>query len=254
METVVERPAALDVHKEQVTACVRVPGPRGAGASSTWRSSRRRSRGCWRCATGWRRTGSRRSRWRRPACTGSRCGRSSRTSSSCCWSTPATSSRSPAARPTCPGCGVAVPARRGRAVARELRAAQADPGAAEPDPVSQDADPGARPGGQPAAQGAGGHRDQARLRRDRHPRQVRAGDARRARGRAPPTPRCSPSSPRASCARRSPRCKEALEGRFDHLHAVWIGAILAHLDFLDEQIASADRRDRGADRPFREGR
>ena len=25
METVVERPAALDVHEEQVTACVRVP-------------------------------------------------------------------------------------------------------------------------------------------------------------------------------------------------------------------------------------
>ena len=35
-----------------------------------------------------------------------------------------------------------------------------------------------------------------------------------------------------------PVLKEALEGRFDHLHAVWIGAILAHLDFLDEQIAS----------------
>ena len=33
-----------------------------------------------------------------------------------------------------------------------------------------------------------------------------------------------------------PALKEALEGRFDHLHAVWIGAILAHLDFLDEQI------------------
>jgi transposase len=29
METVVERPAALDVHKEQVTACVRVPAGRG---------------------------------------------------------------------------------------------------------------------------------------------------------------------------------------------------------------------------------
>jgi transposase len=29
METMVERPAALDVHKEQVTACVRVPGTRG---------------------------------------------------------------------------------------------------------------------------------------------------------------------------------------------------------------------------------
>src|SRR5438067_8117897 len=33
-----------------------------------------------------------------------------------------------------------------------------------------------------------------------------------------------------------PALKEALEGRFDHLHAVWIGAILARLDFLDEQI------------------
>ena len=29
METIVERPAALDVHKEQVTACVRVPAARG---------------------------------------------------------------------------------------------------------------------------------------------------------------------------------------------------------------------------------
>jgi transposase len=35
-----------------------------------------------------------------------------------------------------------------------------------------------------------------------------------------------------------PALKEALEGRFDHLHAVWIGAILAHLDFLDQQITS----------------
>lgn len=35
-----------------------------------------------------------------------------------------------------------------------------------------------------------------------------------------------------------PALREALEGRFDRLHAVWIGAILAHLDFLDEQISS----------------
>jgi hypothetical protein len=33
-----------------------------------------------------------------------------------------------------------------------------------------------------------------------------------------------------------PALREALEGRFDALHAVLIGAILAHLDFLDEQI------------------
>jgi hypothetical protein len=31
VETVVERPAALDVHKAQVTACVRVPAVDGAG-------------------------------------------------------------------------------------------------------------------------------------------------------------------------------------------------------------------------------
>src|SRR5438876_4092132 len=35
-----------------------------------------------------------------------------------------------------------------------------------------------------------------------------------------------------------PALREALQGRFDHLHAVWIGAILNHIDFLDEQIAS----------------
>jgi transposase len=35
-----------------------------------------------------------------------------------------------------------------------------------------------------------------------------------------------------------PALREALEGRFDRLHGVWIGAILAHVDFLDEQIDS----------------
>jgi transposase len=30
VETVVERPGALDVHKEQVTACVRVPAAEGS--------------------------------------------------------------------------------------------------------------------------------------------------------------------------------------------------------------------------------
>jgi transposase len=35
-----------------------------------------------------------------------------------------------------------------------------------------------------------------------------------------------------------PALREALEGRFEPLHALVIGAILAHLDFLDEQIAA----------------
>jgi transposase len=33
-----------------------------------------------------------------------------------------------------------------------------------------------------------------------------------------------------------PALREALEGRFDRHHAMWIGAILNHIDFLDEQI------------------
>ncbi len=35
-----------------------------------------------------------------------------------------------------------------------------------------------------------------------------------------------------------PALREALEGRFEAHHALIIGAILAHLDFLDEQIAA----------------
>jgi transposase len=35
-----------------------------------------------------------------------------------------------------------------------------------------------------------------------------------------------------------PQLREALEGRFDAQHALVVGAILAHLDFLDEQIQS----------------
>jgi transposase len=34
-----------------------------------------------------------------------------------------------------------------------------------------------------------------------------------------------------------PALRAALEGRFDRMHALWIGSILAHIDFLDEQIA-----------------
>jgi transposase len=47
-----------------------------------------------------------------------------------------------------------------------------------------------------------------------------------------------------------PALKDALEGRFDHLHAVWIGAILAQLDFLDEQIAHLAEAIGGSKSPF----
>jgi transposase len=41
---------------------------------------------------------------------------------------------------------------------------------------------------------------------------------------------------RRQMRKKIPALREALEGRFEAHHAVWIGAILAHVDFLDEQI------------------
>jgi transposase len=41
---------------------------------------------------------------------------------------------------------------------------------------------------------------------------------------------------RRQMRRKIPALRDALEGRFDAHHALWIGAILRHIDFLDEQI------------------
>ena len=47
-----------------------------------------------------------------------------------------------------------------------------------------------------------------------------------------------------------PALREALEGRFDAQHALLIGAILAHLDFLDEQIGRLSEAIEEQLRPF----
>jgi transposase len=47
-----------------------------------------------------------------------------------------------------------------------------------------------------------------------------------------------------------PALREALEGRFDAQHALLIGAILAHLDFLDEQIERLSEAIEEQLRPF----
>ena len=254
METIVERPAGAGCAQgagDRVRARAR---SRAAGASSTWRSSRRRCGACWRCATGWPRTG---------------CTQVAMEATGVYWKpvwailedefelllVNARHVKQVPGRKTDVSdaawlCQLAeagllrasfVPPKPIRALRNltRYRKTQIQERAA---------------GGQPAAQGARGHRDQARLRRHRHPRRLRAGDARRARSTAPPTPRSSPSWPRAGCARRSRRCREALEGRFDRLHA--------RLDRRDPRPPRlprradrpALRRDRGADRPFRAGR
>ena len=57
MEVIVERCAALDVHKDTVMACVRTPWSRGAAGSRRSASSGRGRRRCGSCATGWRAEG-----------------------------------------------------------------------------------------------------------------------------------------------------------------------------------------------------
>jgi len=55
---------------------------------------------------------------------------------------------------------------------------------------------------------------------------------------------------RGRLRKKLPALKEALEGRFDSLHALLIGSILAHLDFLDEQIERLSDAIEGQLRPF----
>ena len=47
-----------------------------------------------------------------------------------------------------------------------------------------------------------------------------------------------------------PALRQALEGRFDAHHALWIGAILNHIDFLDEQVAALSEAIEHELRPF----
>jgi len=89
METVLERPAALDVHKEQVAACVRMPAE-GGGREQRLAEFSTTVRGVlalhdWLAAHGVEQV--------TMEATGvfwSRCGRSWRMTSSACWSTPGT--------------------------------------------------------------------------------------------------------------------------------------------------------------------
>lgn len=49
-------------------------------------------------------------------------------------------------------------------------------------------------------------------------------------------PRCWRSSPRDAYSPSGTPCARPSEGRFDNEHALVVGAILAHIDFLDEAI------------------
>jgi hypothetical protein len=115
--------------------------------------------------------------------------------------------------------------------------------------LSQDPDPGALARGQPAAQGARGRRHQARLRRRGHPGQVRPRHA-DALVSGTTDPQVPAELARRQMRKKIPALREALEGRFDAHHALWIGAILAHVDFLDEQIDRLSDASEEQIRPF----
>jgi len=59
---------------------------------------------------------------------------------------------------------------------------------------------------------------------------------------------------RGRLRKKIPALREALEGRFEPLHALLIGAILAHLDFLDEQIVLLSEAIEEQLRPFWQAR
>jgi len=55
---------------------------------------------------------------------------------------------------------------------------------------------------------------------------------------------------RGKLRQKLPALREALEGRFDAEHGIVVGAILAHIDFLDEQIDHLSRAIEEQIRPF----
>ena len=55
---------------------------------------------------------------------------------------------------------------------------------------------------------------------------------------------------KGSLRRKIPALRQSLEGRFDRHHALWIGAILNHIDFLDEQISALSEAIEEEIRPF----
>ena len=81
MDVLIDRCAALDVHKDQVTACVRRWAATGRRRESETRTFSTMLASLRVLRAGWSASRCRWWRWRRPACIGSRCGTSSRTPS-----------------------------------------------------------------------------------------------------------------------------------------------------------------------------
>src|SRR2546426_87516 len=136
-----------------------------------------------------------------------------------------------------------------RTAAGQLRAAGGDSRDPRPDAASQGADPGADPGGQPRAQAPGRCRDQAGVGRHQHPRGV---------GRAmlealvhgTTDAEVLADLARGKLRKKLPALRQALAGRFRPHHAFLVSQLLAHVDYLDEAIATVSEEVEGRLAPF----
>ena len=136
-----------------------------------------------------------------------------------------------------------------RAAAGQLRATGADPGAPRPDPAPQGAHPGAAARRQPAAQAAARRRPQAGVGRHRHPRRIGPGDARRPR-RGHHVKLGARRSRARAASEKLPALRQALAGRFRPHHAFLVGQLLAHVDYLDEAITTVSEEIEARLAPF----
>ena len=237
MDRLIERCAMLDIHKSQITACVRVPDDAG-GRRQEIREFRTTTAGLLTLAD-WLRS------WA-VTVVGMEVHRRLLAAVfylledefECRLYNAAPSSSRPRPQERCPRRRVGLPADRARAGPAELRAAPAAARAARPGPLPQSQDPGAHPRGAAGREDLAGRRDQAVLGRLRGARRVRPQDARRADLRHS-RPRGAGRLAKGALRKKIPALREALQGRFTGHHALLIGQMLAQIDFLDETIADA---------------
>src|SRR5262249_53767655 len=118
-------------------------------------------------------------------------------------------------------------------------------------PLSEGPDQRSDPGGQSPAQGPGGGGHQARIGRHRYPRRLRAGDAHGA-GPGTTDPAVLADLARGCWRRKLPALRQALTSRFRPHPAFVLGQLLAHLDYIDEAIATLSAEIERVMAPFAE--
>ena len=232
----IERCAGLDVHKSSVTACVRSLTRAGLftrRSGSSYNHPRAVGAQDWLASFGVKLVG-----MEATGLTGSPSTTCWRTTSSCGFLTPATSRTSPAGRPTSrtPSGSASLWSTGWYAPASCLRKRSGSLGTS---PLPQGADPGA-------------HQEVQRLEKVLQDAGIKlscvatrvlgaSGRAMQCAGWRDHRPGGLGGAARAAFAPSCPR-RDALEGSFSSHHALMVGKIVAHIDYLDESIDDLSAR------------